>query len=163
MRAAVISDVGKIAVEASDDPTPLMRSLVIRVSACGLCGTGLHILHGEFAPRLRIVPAHEYVDEVVAIGGNVVALAISEKLAADPNLYCFECHYRQVGRNDLCERWQAIGVTRQEVRQSTSLCPQPTAWCCLPTSEPRTPLSSSHCRARSEAMTSSGNSSHLRC
>ncbi len=112
MRAAVIFDVGKVAIEVIDDPTPERHEVVIGVSACGLCGTDLHILHGEHAPSLPIVPGHEFAGEVVAIGGSVRGLEIGQRVAVDPNIYCFECHYCRLGRNNLCERGQAIGVTR---------------------------------------------------
>ena len=158
----MIFDVGRIAIGATHDPTPLTRCVVIRVSACGRAGADLYILHSEFVPTLRIVPSHEYADEVVAAGGNGAALKIRERLAAVPKPYCFVCNYCRLGRNNFCERRQATGATQQRVPQSTSLCPQPTVWCRLPRSEPRTPLSSSRCRARSEAMTLSGNSSYLR-
>jgi 2-desacetyl-2-hydroxyethyl bacteriochlorophyllide A dehydrogenase len=81
------------------------------VAACGLCGTDLHILQGEFAPTLPVVPGHEFAGEVVGLGSEVTELAIGDRVAVDPSLYCNECRYCRVGRNNLCDRWRAIGVT----------------------------------------------------
>lgn len=111
MKAAVISSPGVVGVETVDDPAPGPSDVVVRVAACGLCGTDLHILQGEFAPTLPIVPGHEFAGEIVAAGSAVRGLAAGDRVAVDPSLYCHECHYCRIGRSNLCERWAAIGVT----------------------------------------------------
>ncbi|MEW9520332.1 zinc-dependent alcohol dehydrogenase family protein [Streptomyces tubercidicus] len=111
MKAAVISAPGTVEVATVEDPAPGPREVVVSVAACGLCGTDLHILQGEFAPTLPVVPGHEFAGTVVATGSAVTELAEGDRVAVDPSLYCFECHYCRIGRNNLCERWAAIGVT----------------------------------------------------
>jgi 2-desacetyl-2-hydroxyethyl bacteriochlorophyllide A dehydrogenase len=111
MRAAVISGVGKVEVTTVEDPTPGPRDVIVRVAACGLCGTDLHILEGEFAPTLPVVPGHEFAGIVEAVGTDVTELAVGARVAVDPSLYCHECHYCRLGHNNLCERWAAIGVS----------------------------------------------------
>ena len=71
----------------------------------------LHILEGEFAPSLPIIPGHEFTGVVVATGTDVREMVAGTRVAVDPSLYCHECHYCRLGRNNLCERWAAIGVT----------------------------------------------------
>ncbi|MER6562458.1 zinc-dependent alcohol dehydrogenase family protein [Streptomyces sp. NPDC001027] len=111
MRAAVVTAPGKVEIQSVADPTPGPREVVIDVAAVGLCGTDLHILQGEHAPSLPIVPGHEFAGEVVAIGSEVTELKIGTRVGVDPNLYCNECRYCRLGRNNLCERYAAIGVT----------------------------------------------------
>ncbi|MGV9453316.1 zinc-dependent alcohol dehydrogenase family protein [Streptomyces sp. NPDC003635] len=111
MKAAVIESVGKAVVAEVPDPTPGPRQVVVEVAACGLCGTDLHILQGEFAPKLPIVPGHEFAGEVVGLGTEVTELRVGDRVAVDPSLYCHECRYCRTGHNNLCERWAAIGVT----------------------------------------------------
>ncbi|WP_055621426.1 zinc-dependent alcohol dehydrogenase family protein [Streptomyces sp. JHA19] len=111
MKAAVIESVGKAVVAEVPDPTPGPREVVVEVAACGLCGTDLHILQGEFAPELPIVPGHEFAGEVVGVGTGVTELSVGDRVAVDPSLYCHECRYCRTGHNNLCERWAAIGVT----------------------------------------------------
>jgi 2-desacetyl-2-hydroxyethyl bacteriochlorophyllide A dehydrogenase len=111
VRAALISAPGKVEVTEVEDPVPGPREVVVEVAACGLCGTDLHILHGEFAPSLPIVPGHEFAGTVVAVGGAVTERRVGDRVAVDPSLFCHECHYCRRGRNNLCERWAAIGVT----------------------------------------------------
>ncbi|NJQ02134.1 zinc-dependent alcohol dehydrogenase family protein [Streptomyces zingiberis] len=111
MRAAVIESPGKAVLTTVPDPTPGPGEVVVQVAACGLCGTDLHILQGEFAPSLPIVPGHEFAGEVVGLGSGVTELAVGDKVAVDPSLYCHACTYCRNGRNNLCDRWAAIGVT----------------------------------------------------
>jgi 2-desacetyl-2-hydroxyethyl bacteriochlorophyllide A dehydrogenase len=111
VRAAVITSVGNIEIQTVDDPRPGPRDVVVDVAACGICGTDLHILDGEFAPSLPIVPGHEFSGTVVELGSEVTELAVGDRVAVDPSLYCFECYYCRRGHNNMCERWGAIGVT----------------------------------------------------
>jgi 2-desacetyl-2-hydroxyethyl bacteriochlorophyllide A dehydrogenase len=111
VKAAVIESVGKAVVLEVPDPAPGPREVVVEVAACGLCGTDLHILQGEFAPTLPIVPGHEFAGEVVGVGTAVTELTVGDRVAVDPSLYCHECRYCRTGHNNLCERWAAIGVT----------------------------------------------------
>jgi 2-desacetyl-2-hydroxyethyl bacteriochlorophyllide A dehydrogenase len=111
VKAVVIAEPGKIELATVEDPAPGPRDVVVAVAACGLCGTDLHILQGEFAPTLPIVPGHEFAGEVVAVGSAVTEVAVGARVAVDPSLHCGECHYCRQGRGNLCERWAAIGVT----------------------------------------------------
>lgn len=111
MRAAIVEAPGKVSVTTVPDPTPGPRDVVVAVASCGLCGTDLHILQGEFAPTLPIVPGHEFAGEVVGIGAEVTELAVGDRVAVDPSLHCHECRYCRAGRGNLCDRWAAIGVT----------------------------------------------------
>ncbi|MFE6775797.1 zinc-dependent alcohol dehydrogenase family protein [Streptomyces sp. NPDC057702] len=111
MRTALIESVGKVTVTTVPDPTPGPREVVVDVAACGLCGTDLHILEGEFAPTLPIVPGHEFAGEVVGLGSQVSELAIGDRVAVDPSLYCQACRYCRSGRGNLCDNWNAIGVS----------------------------------------------------
>ncbi len=111
MRAAVVKSVGEVSVETVDDPTPGHGEVVVQVAACGLCGTDLHILQGEFAPTLPVIPGHEFAGTVVAVGPGALDVQEGDRVAVDPSLYCHECHYCRRGHNNLCLRWGAIGVT----------------------------------------------------
>jgi 2-desacetyl-2-hydroxyethyl bacteriochlorophyllide A dehydrogenase len=111
MRAAVIKEVDQVDVITVDDPVPGPRDVVVEVAACGICGTDLHILEGEFAPSLPIIPGHEFAGVVVATGSEVSEVSTGQRVAVDPSLYCNECHYCRIGHNNLCERWNAIGVS----------------------------------------------------
>lgn len=111
MRAAVITARNEVEVATVPDPTPGPREVVVAVAGCGICGTDLHILDGEFAPTLPIVPGHEFAGEVVAVGEDVTEVVTGDQVAVDPSLHCGECYQCRRGRRNLCERWAAIGVS----------------------------------------------------
>lgn len=124
MKAVVIDRPGSLAVETVPDPAPGPREVVVEVGACGLCGTDMHIIDGEFSlTRYPIVPGHEFAGEIVATGAEVTELAVGDRVAVDPNLPCHECHYCSVGRSNLCERYNAIGVTRGGAAAQFALAP----------------------------------------
>lgn len=119
MRAVIIDRPGEIRVGSVTDPTPKPDELIIRVGACGICGTDLHIAQGEFPPTpYPIVPGHEFAGEVVAIGSNVrprneraVPIVVGTRVAVDPSLYCGSCVFCHTGHGNLCLNWNAIGDT----------------------------------------------------
>ncbi len=77
---------------------------MVKVGACGICGTDLHIADGEFPPTpYPIVPGHEFAGEVVALGPGVSGLSEGTRVAVDPSLYCGRCRFCRVGKGNLCE------------------------------------------------------------
>jgi 2-desacetyl-2-hydroxyethyl bacteriochlorophyllide A dehydrogenase len=87
--------------------------VVVKVGACGLCGTDLHIADGEFPPApYPLVPGHEFAGEIVAVGAGVEGgLADGVHVAVDPSLFCGRCAFCREGRGNLCANWGAIGDT----------------------------------------------------
>src|SRR5438067_1160295 len=120
MRAAIIDTPRKIRVGNIADPTPKPDELVIRVGACGICGTDLHVVDGD-SPLVRypIVPGHEFAGEVVAVGSNVpqstgskdMKLTVGTRVAVEPNIYCGYCPFCRTGHENLCLNYTAVGVT----------------------------------------------------
>ncbi len=111
MKAVVIEEPNRVAIKQVADPTPLPSEAVVKVEACGICGTDIHVLRGEFAPtRYPIVPGHEFCGEVVAIGSDARNLKVGDFVAVDPSLFCGRCRQCRAGRFNLCEYWNAIGV-----------------------------------------------------
>jgi 2-desacetyl-2-hydroxyethyl bacteriochlorophyllide A dehydrogenase len=111
MKAVVIEKPNSVSVSRIDDPTPSAGEAVIKVEACGICGTDIHVLRGEFAPtRYPIVPGHEFCGEVVAVAKDVRNVKVGDFVAVDPSLFCGKCRQCRAGRFNLCENWTAIGV-----------------------------------------------------
>src|SRR5256885_6021761 len=87
-------------------PEPASGEILIEVAACGVCRTDLHVVDGELPnPKLPIVPGHEIVGRVAAMGAAVAGLAIGERVGV-PWLgsTCGVCPYCQSGRQDLFDR-----------------------------------------------------------
>ncbi|OJD17825.1 chlorophyll synthesis pathway protein BchC [Emergomyces pasteurianus Ep9510] len=94
-------------------PVPTLREhdILIKVKACGVCGTDLHIHDGEFISKFPLVPGHETVGVVAAVGTKVKGFSIGERVVADNSELCGECFYCRRGEELLCENFESHGVT----------------------------------------------------
>jgi 2-desacetyl-2-hydroxyethyl bacteriochlorophyllide A dehydrogenase len=111
VKAVVIDEPNQVSVKKVDEPSPAANQALIKVEACGICGTDIHVIRGEFAPtRYPIIPGHEFCGEVVAVGGEVRNLRVGDFVAVDPSLFDGTCRQCRLGRFNLCENWNAIGV-----------------------------------------------------
>jgi 2-desacetyl-2-hydroxyethyl bacteriochlorophyllide A dehydrogenase len=94
------------------EPEPAQGEVVVGVAAAGLCGTDIHIYLGEYDGDYPIIPGHEVVGTIVEVGDGVEDLEAGDRVAFDPNVPCFECHYCRRMRFNHCLNWQGIGVTQ---------------------------------------------------
>ena len=122
----------------ADLPTPHAGpgELVLRNQVCGVCGTDVHIYHGEPGSadvNPPVVLGHEYSGEVVEVGEGVTGFAVGDHVTVDPNIYCGHCAYCQNGKKQLCPSMEAIGVTRDGGFAQYSLIPAAQAFKLEPT------------------------------
>jgi propanol-preferring alcohol dehydrogenase len=97
-------------LEARAVPALAPRQLLIRVSACGVCRTDLHVVDGELPhPTIPIVPGHEIVGRVEAVGGGT-EVRVGDRVGVPWLGYsCGECEFCTQGRENLCERARFTG------------------------------------------------------
>jgi len=113
VKAVVIEEPNQVGIKQVPDPTPSAGEVVIQVEGCGICGTDIHVIRGEFEPtRYPIIPGHEFCGEVVAAGSAVRNLKTGDFVAVDPSLFDGTCKQCRAGRFNLCENWNGIGVGR---------------------------------------------------
>ena len=96
------------------DPRPGDGEVRIRVAACGVCRTDLHVVDGELPhPKLPLVPGHEIIGRIDEVGDHVKALEVGQRVGV-PWLgkTCGECQYCRSGRENLCDRPLFTGYTR---------------------------------------------------
>lgn len=94
-------------------PAPRPGEVLLEVSACGICRTDLHVIDGEVHANRPIVPGHEIVGRVRAIGAGVSGIALGQRVGV-PWLghTCGDCAYCRAGQENLCDRAEFTGATR---------------------------------------------------
>ncbi|HEU0278104.1 MAG TPA: zinc-dependent alcohol dehydrogenase family protein [Rhodanobacteraceae bacterium] len=115
MRAVVLERIGTpLVLRELPDPAPGSGEVRVRIEACGVCRTDLHVVDGEL-PNVPtpITPGHEIVGVVEAAGADVTALAPGVRVGV-PWLggTCGECTYCRAGRENLCDYPEFMGYTR---------------------------------------------------
>ena len=112
MKALFLEDVGKLALRDIEKPVPKADELLIRIEACGICGTDRHLFLGEFPSKPPVTPGHEFVGVIEAVGRDVTDFEPGMRVTGDPNIACGHCAECQRGRVNLCANLQAIGIHR---------------------------------------------------
>lgn len=111
MRAILLERPGALRVAELATPVPGPDQLLLRVRACGVCRTDLHILDGELpAPKLPLVPGHQIVGLVEAVGAGLTGIAVGARVGV-PWLgwTCGECRYCHSERENLCDAARFTG------------------------------------------------------
>jgi len=124
MKALVIEKPGLSGVKESIDPKPASGWVTIRVMACGICGTDLHIFQGEYLGGYPITPGHELAGVIEAVGAGVTRFAVGDRVAIEPNIPCNNCEACLHNRQNFCENWKAVGVTLPGGMAQLVACPE---------------------------------------
>ena len=95
-------------------PAPGPGEILIAISACGVCRTDLHVVDGELEhPKLPLVPGHEIVGRVAAVGESVSGFTVGERVGVPwLGATCGVCPYCRSGRENLCDDPVFTGYTR---------------------------------------------------
>ena len=114
MKAAVYLGPGHL--EIRDVPIPPVgeNEVLIKVAYCGICGTDVHIYHGDGGAanvNPPLIIGHEFSGIVEKVGGNVTKLKIGDKVSVNPNDMCGECYFCHNGMEHFCEHFTGIGTT----------------------------------------------------
>jgi 2-desacetyl-2-hydroxyethyl bacteriochlorophyllide A dehydrogenase len=112
MKAALYQAVRTIEVRDLPVPEPGPGDVVVRVAACGICGTDQHIFEGDFFPTYPVVGGHELAGEVAEVGAEVDDIKVGDRVAVDPGVFCGHCFYCQRDQGNHCLNWNGIGITR---------------------------------------------------
>ena len=115
MRAMVLERPGSpLVLREQPIPAPGAGEILVEIAACGVCRTDLHVVDGELPdPKLPIVPGHEIVGRVAALGAGLKDLTLGERVGV-PWLghTCQACPYCRDGRENLCDAPLFTGYTR---------------------------------------------------
>jgi L-iditol 2-dehydrogenase len=119
VKALVLEDYGKLVYSDVADPEPETGELLIRVRACGICGSDVHGLDGSTGRRIPpIIMGHEGAGEIVHAGPGPGDFETGERVTFDSTISCGSCAYCRSGMINLCDRRRVLGVSCAEYRQN---------------------------------------------
>ena len=112
MKALLLSKYRSL--EIAEMPTPVVGAgeVLIRVGACGICGSDVHGYDGSSGRRIPpIVMGHEAAGRIAAVGAGVAGLAEGDRVTFDSTIYCGACGFCRRGEVNLCDYRQVLGVS----------------------------------------------------
>ncbi len=110
MKAAVTYATQNLKIETVPVPEIKENEVLIKVKACGICGTDPHIYNGHFPAPKPLIQGHEFAGEVVKVGSSVTSVAVGDRVTADINISCGNCYYCRTGQKLFCENIAQLGV-----------------------------------------------------
>ncbi len=113
MKAGVFYGKHDLRIEEREKPTPKAGEVLIKVKACGICGTDVHIFNGDEGCAQSppgTVLGHEFSGIVESVGEGVTAFKPGDRVSVDPNKMCGDCYYCKSGIGHFCENMDGIGT-----------------------------------------------------
>ena len=118
MKALVLKEYRRFAVEDFAVPDLPPGEVLVRVRACGICGSDVHGMDGSSGRRIPpIVMGHEAAGEIAKIGSGVTGWKTGDRVTFDSTIYCGGCWYCRRGKINLCENRRVLGVSCGEYRR----------------------------------------------
>src|ERR1700761_8055973 len=119
MKSLLLSEYSHL--EIADTPVPALQpdEVLIRVEACGICGSDVHGYDGGSGRRIPpIVMGHEAAGVVSAVGDEVKDVRVGERVTFDSTVYCGKCEYCKRGEVNLCNHREVVGVSCGDYRRA---------------------------------------------
>jgi D-arabinose 1-dehydrogenase-like Zn-dependent alcohol dehydrogenase len=114
MKSAVFYGKHDLRIEETDIPEVKEQEVLIKVMACGVCGTDVHIFEGDKGAAdcpIPVILGHEFAGVIVKAGTGVTSVKIGDRVCVDPNDMCGKCYYCRSGIGHFCENMIGIGTT----------------------------------------------------
>ncbi len=118
MKSLLLSEYSHLEIAETPLPAVGPDEVLVRVEACGICGSDVHGFDGSSGRRIPpIVMGHEAAGTVEAVGANVQGYAKGDRVTFDSTVYCGHCAYCERGEVNLCDNRQVIGVSCGDYRR----------------------------------------------
>ena len=118
MKALVLERYNEFAVRDVAIPVVGPRDVLIKVAACGICGSDIHGMDGSTGRRIPpVIMGHEAAGNIVEVGSDVTDWKIGERVTFDSTIYCGHCYHCRRGEINLCDNRRVLGVSCAEYRQ----------------------------------------------
>lgn len=119
MKALLLSEYNHLEIADVPMPRPGPEEVLVRVEACGICGSDVHGYDGSSGRRIPpLIMGHEAAGSIAAAGPNVAGVHEGEHVTFDSTVFCGECEYCRRGEINLCNRRQVLGVSTPEYRRA---------------------------------------------
>lgn len=119
MKALLLSEYNRLEIADLPMPRPGPDEVLVRVEACGICGSDVHGYDGSSGRRIPpLVMGHEAAGTVAAVGPEVRGARDGDRVTFDSTVYCGNCEYCRRGEVNLCNRRQVLGVSTPEYRRA---------------------------------------------
>lgn len=118
MKALVLTEYKKFTYIDVKDPIPQKDEVLIKVHACGICGSDVHGYDGSSGRRIPpIIMGHEASGEIVSTGSEVRDWKVGERVTFDSTIYCGKCEFCRKGQINLCDNRRVLGVSCADYKQ----------------------------------------------
>ncbi len=118
MKALLLTAPSKLEFTDFPNPVPAEGEVLLRIRACGICGSDIHGWDGSTGRRRPpLIMGHEASGEVVAVGPKVERWRAGDRVTFDSTIYCGKCTYCEAGQVNLCDNRRVVGVSPLEYRQ----------------------------------------------
>jgi L-iditol 2-dehydrogenase len=119
MKALLLSEYNQLDIADLPAPVPGVDEILVRVAACGICGSDVHGYDGTSGRRIPpIVMGHEAAGVVAAAGSGVTRFKPGDRVTFDSTVYCGQCEFCLQGDINLCNNRQVIGVSCGDFRRA---------------------------------------------
>jgi len=119
MRSLLLSEYHHLEVVDLPVPSIAPHEVLVRVEACGICGSDVHGYDGSSGRRIPpIVMGHEAAGIIAKTGSDVTEFSIGDRVTFDSTVYCGQCEYCARGEVNLCDNRQVIGVSCPDYRRA---------------------------------------------
>jgi L-iditol 2-dehydrogenase len=119
MKALLLSRYKHLEIAELPEPTPGPGEVLVRVAACGICGSDVHGYDGSSGRRIPpIVMGHEAAGRIAAVGPDVKGFAEGDRVTFDSTIYCGACGPCRRGEVNLCDYRQVLGVSCSDYRRA---------------------------------------------
>ncbi len=119
MKALLLSRYNHLEIADCPVPTPAAREVLVRVAACGICGSDVHGYDGSSGRRIPpIVMGHEAAGTIAALGRDVTNFSVNDRVTFDSTISCGVCSYCARGEVNLCQDRQVLGVSCGDYRRA---------------------------------------------
>jgi len=118
MKALVLREYRRLVIEDFAVPQLQPDEVLVRVRACGICGSDVHGMDGSSGRRIPpIIMGHEAAGVIAEVGGGVTGWNAGDRVTFDSTVYCGDCWYCNRGKINLCENRRVLGVSCGDYRR----------------------------------------------